>query len=158
MFQRQTDTLFQRHVSTLSQHYTVTLFQRHFSKLSQCHTAILFQRHISTLPQRQTATLFFIFLIKNILLNHLSSLSFLLGHPTCEHTNNVTFLFDYKYQGADGIRTALYIFRFIKSRSPYRFGHGGICQYCVKNINRVHNYVSHSVTDYATVQPPPSEY
>ena len=130
LFQRQTATLFQRHVSTLSQRYTATLFQRHVSTLSQCHTGILFQRHISTLSQRQTATLFFIFLIKKILtkkntfLLSVFSRRFLPGHPTCEHTN--TFLFYYKYQGADRIRTASYIFRSIMSRSPYRFGHGGI--------------------------------
>ena len=44
----------------------------------------------------------------------------------------------------------------------YRFDHGGIWHYYVKNINRVHYYVRHLVTDYATVQysdpAPPSEY
>ena len=67
---------------------------------------------------------FIVFIKKNFFQTTflLSVFSFLPGHPTCEHTN--TFLFYYKYQGADGITTSSYISRSIMSRSLYRLGHG----------------------------------
>ena len=106
-------------------------FNAMFYTLSQCHTAILFQRHISTLTNVRLP-LFFIYFFSQFSP---------FGLDIQPVNIQIHFYFITNIRALTGLE-------------PLHIFFGGICQYCVKNINRVYNYVRHLVTDYATVQQP----